>query len=114
VSEQVQAAAVVVLASSSDRRSSSSQVAAQLATIAAHMVSSLHPSTIVLIGGDTAEACIGDRTVRVVGSLDVGVAIGAMQIDGATLTVVAKPGAFGSANTLVDLMSDALTDGLRP
>ncbi len=108
------AAAVVVLVSSSHRRNDPTQVAAQLAATASGLIRSLRPSTLVLVGGDTAEAFIGDRSVHVAGSLGIGVAIGTIDIDGATLTVVAKPGAFGSTNTLVDLMSDALTDGPRP
>ena len=105
---------VVVLTSSSTRLGTATDVAAMLGSIAHDVLRRMRAATVVLVGGDTAEAFIGDRVVRVAGSLDVGVAVGSVDIDGRTMTLVSKPGAFGGTNTLVDLMSDALTEGLRP
>jgi uncharacterized protein YgbK (DUF1537 family) len=83
-------------------------VATALAARAADLVRSLEIRTVVLVGGDTAEAFIGDRTVSVRASLDTGVALGEVRVDGRDLTVLAKPGAFGSAHTLVHLMHHLL------
>jgi len=58
----------------------------------------------MLIGGDTAEAFIGDNVVHVFGSLDVGVSLGDADVRGRMLRVASKPGGFGSPNTLVDLV----------
>ena len=61
--------------------------------------------SVILVGGDTAEAFIGDNIVRVFGSIDVGVSLGDVEIEGRTLRVASKPGGFGTANTLVDLVT---------
>jgi uncharacterized protein YgbK (DUF1537 family) len=99
---------VLVVSSPIDRGDDSVAVALDLARRAHSLIRSAGPRTIVLVGGDTAEAVIGARSVSVEGSLDVGVAIGIVEVDGQRITVVAKPGAFGGPTTLVDLMSDVL------
>jgi uncharacterized protein YgbK (DUF1537 family) len=65
-----------------------------------------HPDTVVvvLLGGDTAGAFLGDRAVHVQGSVGVGMALGEVDVDGRRLTVVTKPGGFGGTNALVDLL----------
>ena len=61
--------------------------------------------SVMLIGGDTAEAFIGDSVVRVFGSIDVGVSLGDADIRGTRLRIASKPGGFGTPNTLVDLVT---------
>ena len=61
--------------------------------------------SLVLVGGDTAHAVLGDAEVTVVGSLGVGVASGFVHLSGRTVQVVSKPGAFGDAGTLVSLVA---------
>lgn len=62
--------------------------------------------TVVLVGGDTAGAFIGERPVRVHGTRELGVAQGTIEIDGREIAIVAKPGAFGDDGTLVRLMNE--------
>ena len=42
---------------------------------------------------------------RVFGSIDVGISLGEAEIDGRILRLASKPGGFGTANTLVDLVT---------
>jgi uncharacterized protein YgbK (DUF1537 family) len=79
-------------------------VVASLAAEAHRLIASTQTGTVVLVGGDTAQAFIGDRAVHVFGSLGVGIAVGQILIDGRPCDVVTKPGSFGARNTLVDLM----------
>jgi D-threonate/D-erythronate kinase len=65
--------------------------------------------TVVVVGGDTAAAFIGGRSVRVHGSWELGVAQGTIELDGRHLALVAKPGAFGDSGTLVRLMQQVRT-----
>jgi uncharacterized protein YgbK (DUF1537 family) len=69
------------------------------------LVAEVGARSVILIGGDTAEAFIGDNVVRVFGSVDVGVSLGEARIRGTSLRVASKPGGFGTANTLVDLVN---------
>ena len=95
---------VVVVASSTDRTDDPGAVVEALAEHAHRVARTMGAATVVLLGGDTAAAFVGERIVRVAGSIGVGVALGSITIDGRDVALVAKPGAFGSANTLVDLM----------
>jgi uncharacterized protein YgbK (DUF1537 family) len=61
--------------------------------------------SVILVGGDTAEAFVGDSVVRVFGSIDVGVSLGESEIRGRRLRVAMKPGGYGSSNTLVELVN---------
>ncbi len=65
-------------------------------------------STLVVVGGDTTAAVIGEATVVVEGTLGVGIAVGSIELLGRRLRLVTKPGGFGSAGTLVDVLEDAL------
>lgn len=65
--------------------------------------------TLVVVGGDTAAAVLGDTTIDVVGTVGVGVAAGVVHLMGRRLRLITKPGGFGSADTLVDVL-DALDD----
>jgi uncharacterized protein YgbK (DUF1537 family) len=59
--------------------------------------------TLVLVGGDTAEAFLGERALLVEGTLDTGVAR-CRFVDDPTMTVLTKPGGFGRPDTLVRLL----------
>jgi uncharacterized protein YgbK (DUF1537 family) len=102
------APSVSIVTSADQRHGEPATEAATLARRAHELVRAGAFRTVVLVGGDTAEAFIGDRVVRVTGSLDVGVALGSIDVDGSTVAVVAKPGAFGRPNTLVDLMGASI------
>ena len=65
-------------------------------------------ATLVLVGGDTAAVVLGDQVVVVGGTLAPGVAWGHVLGSSAPL-VVAKPGGFGDAATLVRLLGGRLT-----
>lgn len=60
--------------------------------------------TVVLVGGDTAAAFIGARSVSVDGTIELGVARARVDIDGQEIVVFTKPGAFGDRGTLVRLI----------
>jgi len=71
----------------------------------AHEHLATHPTELViLLGGDTADAFIGDRSVIVHGSVGVGMALGTVTIDGHSLMIITKPGGFGTTNALVTLL----------
>jgi hypothetical protein len=80
-------------------------VALKLAVRTHNLVSATGAATVVLLGGDTADAFIGDRAVRMLGSLDTGVACGEISLDGRAVTIVTKPGGFGNDRTVLDLLS---------
>lgn len=95
---------VHVLMAPEQRRSDPARVVASLAREARRTVELLGIATVVVLGGDTAEAVIGDSIVRVHGSLGVGVAVGTAAIGGHDVTLVSKPGAFGDAGTVTRLL----------
>ncbi len=78
------------------------------ADVHARLAADLSISTLVVIGGDTTAAVIGEATVSVEGSLGVGIAVGSTEILGRPLRLVTKPGGFGVAGTLVDVLGDVL------
>ena len=98
-------AGIEVVTSPEARTSESVAVANEVAERARRLVTTTQPRSVILVGGDTAEAFIGDSVVRVFGSLDVGVSLGDATIDGATLRLACKPGGYGTPNTLVDLVN---------
>lgn len=61
-----------------------------------------------VIGGDTAAAVLGEAEVDVDGTLDVGVAHGEVVLDGRRLRLITKPGGFGSADTVTDVLDQVL------
>ena len=73
-----------------------------------HLVGHPEVATVLLIGGDTAAAVLGDACVDVDGSLGVGIAVGTTELVGRRMRVVAKPGGFGGPDTLVDLLAGAV------
>ena len=98
-------AGVEVVTSSVVRGADSELVAAEVAERAHRLVAERGARSVILVGGDTAEAFIGDNVVRVFGSIDVGVSLGDARIRGNLLRIASKPGGFGTANTLVDLVN---------
>jgi uncharacterized protein YgbK (DUF1537 family) len=98
------AAGIDVVASSPTRDTDSEAIAREVAGRAHQLVAALDARSVILVGGDTAEAFIGDSVVRVFGSIGVGVSLGDTEVRGIPLRVASKPGGFGTANTLVDLV----------
>jgi hypothetical protein len=80
-------------------------VALGLAVRAHDHLAATGTSIVVLLGGDTADAFLGERVGRVLGSLDTGMALGETAVDGRTITIVTKPGGFGHDRTVYDLLS---------
>lgn len=81
-------------------------VANALAAEARTRVEVLQPATIVVIGGDTAAAFLGDAPRLVGGSVAPGLPWSRDEQGGGPL-VVTKAGGFGDADTLVRLLSPA-------
>lgn len=79
-------------------------VAADVAERAHLRVDALGAKSVIIVGGDSAEAFLGDSTVEVFGSVDDAVGIGEAVVRGRRLHLATKPGGFGSPNTLVDLV----------
>ncbi len=57
---------------------------------------------LVILGGDTASAVLGDAAVSAHGSVDVGTAW--VQVEGIDVPVITRSGGFGSDSALVDLL----------
>lgn len=102
---KVAQAGVEVVTSSLIRGADSEIVAAEVAERAHRLIAERGARSVILVGGDTAEAFIGDSVVRVFGSIGVDVSLGEARIRGTLLRVASKPGGFGTANTLVDLVN---------
>jgi uncharacterized protein YgbK (DUF1537 family) len=102
---EVERAGIDVVTSSVVRGGDSEAVAAEVAERAHRLIAERNARSVILVGGDTAEAFIGDSVVRVFGSIDVGVSLGEAHIRGTVLRIASKPGGFGTANTLVDLVN---------
>ena len=102
---KVAAAGIDVVTSSTVRDSDPEAIAGEVAERARRLVAALDARSVILIGGDTAEAFIEDNVVRVFGSIDVGVSLGDAEVRGRRLRVASKPGGFGTPNTLVDLVT---------
>ena len=101
----VSVAGVDVVTSSHVRDTDPEAIAGEVAERAHQLVAARNARSVILVGGDTAEAFIGDNVVRVFGSIDVGVSLGDAELRGRRLRVASKPGGFGTPNTLVDLVT---------
>jgi uncharacterized protein YgbK (DUF1537 family) len=113
--EAVRAAAlrqVHVLAAPPVRRDDPAALVRELAAEARRSIELLAVATVVVVGGDTAEAVIGEAMVRVVGSLGVGIAAGRAELGGRVVVLVSKPGAFGDADTVTTLLGATPGDGM--
>ena len=75
-----------------------------LGAVAREIIASGAASTVVVIGGDTTAAVLGNEPMRVGGTLAPGIAWCAMP-DGSH--IVTKPGGFGHTSTIVDLFEAA-------
>ncbi|WP_129789727.1 four-carbon acid sugar kinase family protein [Promicromonospora panici] len=86
------------------------QVASSLAGLVAAIAGRTRPDAIVLIGGDGSRAVLarlGARSVRVAGSVAEGVPLGHLEGGSAAGTVVVtKAGGFGTARTVVDVLTN--------
>jgi len=96
---------VAMVMSPDDRSGDAEAVARDVAARAHRLVGELDARTVFLLGGDTAEAFIGDSPVQVYGSLGTGVSLGDARLGSRRLRLACKPGGFGGPNTLVDLLS---------
>ena len=77
-------------------------MAAVVATTTWNWIAASGTPTLVILGGDTAAAILGDRTLHVLGSVDTAVPIS--QTEGRRLTVVTKGGGIGEKDTLARLL----------
>ncbi len=84
-------------------------VLAELAArVVDHLATDGRLTTVVVVGGDTAAAVIGDQPVTVTGTLGVGVADGRVVLAGRPVRLVTKPGGFGADDAIVALLDGAL------
>ena len=81
------------------------RVAADLGAAATALLASRPFGVLVIVGGDTAAAVLGDEPLVVGGTLTAGVPW-SRRVDGSGPLVVTKAGGFGHRNTLVDLLAD--------
>ena len=102
---KVAASGTEVVTSSQIRADDPEAIAVEVAERAHDIVATLNARSVILVGGDTAEAFIGSNIVRIFGSIDVGVSLGDVEVRGRRLRVASKPGGFGTPNTLVDLVT---------
>ncbi|MYA18357.1 MAG: hypothetical protein F4Z28_17125 [Gammaproteobacteria bacterium] len=71
-----------------------------------HWIEASGAPTVMILGGDTAAAVLGDRTLRVLGSADTAVPL--CQTEDRRLAVVTKGGGIGEENTLARLLPPAV------
>jgi uncharacterized protein YgbK (DUF1537 family) len=98
------AAGVDVVMSPDVRGGDSEAIAVEVARRAHRLVGELGARSVILVGGDTAAAFIGDVPVAVLGSIGLGISLGEAKFGSRRLRLAGKPGAFGTPNTLVDLV----------
>ena len=87
------------------------RVAADMGVVARAVVGRRWFATVMLVGGETAAAFIGDAAVQVHGSLAPGIAAGSASIGGRRIEIVTKPGGFGDPQALVRLLVALLPHG---
>ena len=97
-------AGVDVVMSPDVRGGDAEAIAFEVAGRAHRLVGELGARSVILVGGDTAAAFIGDVPVAVLGSIGVGISLGEAQFGARRLRLAGKPGSFGAPNTLVDLV----------
>ena len=79
--------------------------ARELGRVALKLIELANPTTVIIVGGDTAGALIGDRSAVVTGTVEVGIPIATLLMQ-PELTVVTKAGGFGDPLTLVRLLAE--------
>lgn len=77
-------------------------MAARLAASAWTWLAAGRGQSLVILGGDTAAAVLGDRTLRVLGTVDTGVPL--CVTEGQRATIVTKGGGIGTPDTLSKLL----------
>ncbi|MDE0658424.1 MAG: hypothetical protein OXI79_02125 [Gammaproteobacteria bacterium] len=80
-------------------------MATVVATTTWNWIAASGAPTLVILGGDTAAAILGDRTLRVLGSVDTAVPVS--RTEGSRLTVVTKGGGIGDDDTVLRLLNRA-------
>ena len=83
------------------------EVAQELGQAAASLVHRMAATILIMVGGDTAAACLAACAVREVNVLEEfmpGIAAGIMQFDGRPVSFLTKSGGFGGKNTFVQIM----------
>ncbi len=106
--DAAEAAALTVLRPDPEARDDSLAVAAELGARTRAALAEHGFRTIVVVGGDTAAAVLGDAVVHVGGTVAPGVAWSRPWGDDGPL-VLTKPGGFGSPSALVDLLVGTAT-----
>lgn len=77
-------------------------MASSVATTTWDLIATSGAPTLIVLGGDTAAAILGERTLHVLGSADTAVPV--CQTDDRRLTVVTKGGGIGVEDTLARLL----------
>ena len=101
-----EAAGITVLRPPSTERDDAEAIASALGDTARAAIQSGRFATVVVVGGDTAAAVLGDRVVLVGGTVAPGVAWSCAWGDDGPL-LLTKPGGFGTPSTIVDLVNGA-------
>ena len=101
-----EAAGITVLRPPSTELDDPEAIASALGDTAREAIQSGRFATVVVVGGDTAAAVLGDRVVLVGGTVAPGVAWSRAWGDDGPL-LLTKPGGFGTPSTIVDLVSGA-------
>ena len=101
-----EAAGITVLRPPSSAVDDAGAIAAALGGAAREAIESGRFATVIVVGGDTAAAALGDRAVVVGGTLGPGVAWSRAWGDDGPL-LLTKPGGFGTPSSLVDLVGGA-------
>jgi uncharacterized protein YgbK (DUF1537 family) len=98
---------VEIVMSSADRGGDAEAIAMEVAGRAHGLVGSVAARSVILVGGDTAAAFLGDTPVAVLGSVGTGISLGEVTLGSRRLRLASKPGGFGTTNTLVNLLRRA-------
>ena len=101
-----EAAGITVLRPPSTERDDAEAIASALGDAARAAIQSGRFATVVVVGGDTAAAVLGDRVVLVGGTVAPGVGVEPRWGDDGPL-LLTKPGGFGTPSTIVDLVNGA-------
>ena len=94
----------MLLASAGEDDDDAFAIAAALGDAAREALAGSAYRTVMVVGGDTASAVLGDAVVRVGGTLAPGVAWCRPWGDDGPL-LLSKPGGFGTPSTLVDVLA---------
>lgn len=100
---RVRVVASAIPATTQVTASAAASAAVELATAGRRLVAELGAATLVLLGGDTAAAVLGDGAMLVGGTLAPGMPWG-RAADGSGPLVITRAGGFGTSSSLVDLL----------